>query len=388
MATIVETRPPVSLVKSDPFSVTDLPRFGQLIETATDAFVKELTDFFDYTKSDGLNKIKELPNIQKFSFGSQQNNAGLETVVNLIISYADTLGKFPMISISSSSFKERKMGLGSNFVSKVQRPISIVSTKSGPFDLSSVLGDLTITVETTPTVDVTRESVIDFRTSLFSNPSNVSVDDLVRVINKTQALYYTCYNANGFFAIEAGGICARYENNSIELIDGNVQLLDLLGLSVGDSSSYSDSDNPVKNRYTVAADLVLNIDVVCGSINTRAELADLVFSFFAYYMQNKAFQLYGRSYFDSAIDTEWWHLSLKNQFTWGGEVNKVRPGGEQYDYIFAVRGSVPIFIEDFIDKTLSDGQNPIMLERSNVVESVVNPDGDVVGDYFSYNYRK
>jgi hypothetical protein len=388
MAIITETRPTIDLVASNPYSSTDLPRFGQLVETATDAFVKELTDFFDYTNSDGLRKIKELPNIQKFSFGSQQNNAGLETVVNLIISYADTLGSFPMISISSSSVRERKMGLGSNYAAKVQRPIGIVATNSGPFDLTTIMGDPTITIVTTPEIGTLQSSVISFSTSLFSDPHNVTVDDLVRVINKTQALYYTCYNAGGYFAIEAGGIAAPYVNNSIELTAGNSQLLALLGYTVGDSASYSDTGNPLKNRYSVAADMVINIDVVCGSINTRAELADLVFSFFAYYMQNKAFQLYGRSFFTSAIDTEWWHLSLKNQFAWGGEVNKLRPGGEQYDYIFAVRGTVPIFIEDFIDKEIVDAENLVMVERENVVESIAVLDSDIIGDYFGNNYRK
>ena len=327
--TIIEQRPPVVMVASDPFSANDLPRFGQLSEVAKDAFIKELTDFFDYTQADGLQKIEQLPNIQKFAFGSTNNNAGLETVVNLIMAYADTPDKFPMISITSSSLREKKMGLGSNFAAQIQYPPSVVGTKSGPFNMSNIIGTPTITIQTTPATDTTKTSTISFDTSLFSSTTSLSVDDLVRVINKTQALYYRFANYGGKLAIEAGGLASSSSNNSIEITAGNSQILSLLGLSIGDSGSYTSTDNPSKNRYGIAADVVINIDVITDSINTRVELSDLVYSFFAYYMQNKAFQLYGRSYFDRDVTTEWWHLSLKNQFSWSGEVNKPRQGGEQ-----------------------------------------------------------
>ena len=85
----IENRPPSALVPSDPFDPNDRPRFGQLQETAKDVFVKELTDFFNYNLSDGLAKIGEMPNIQKFSF-EDTSSSGLETVVNIINAYGDT----------------------------------------------------------------------------------------------------------------------------------------------------------------------------------------------------------------------------------------------------------------------------------------------------------
>jgi hypothetical protein len=381
-----QNRPPVSFEPSEPFSLKDLPKFGQLTETARDAFLKELTDFFDYTGEDGLQKIEDLPNIQKFAFGSAEGNTGLETVVNMIMAFADTPDKFPMISITSSSLRQRVMDLGVSSSVKVQFPSSIKFRNKGPFNLTQIIGDPVIIINTNPLGLYFQESRISFDTSLFKDPANVTIHDIERVINATQALYYQLVIDGEYLRIEAGGKASPTSKNSIEVNGGNTQLLNLLGLEVGDVDSYNNPSNPEMYRDGIAADMVINIDVIADSINARLELSDLVYSFFAYYMKKKAFQLFGRSYFDRSIDTEWWHLVLNNQFSWSGEINKPRQGGEQYEHVYAVRGSVPIFIEDFKDKVIVE--DPTIIGTDNVTITQMDAAIDIIGDYTGINYKK
>lgn len=365
-----------------PSDLNDVPRFGQLNETAKDVFLSELKRFFDYTTSDGLRKIREIPNIQKFAIGSSNNDVGLETVVRTIIAYADIRDKFPMICITSSSYRERKMGIGSNFACQVQYPASVVGRTTGPWNIQDLYGDLNLIIETNPK-GITQRSTILFSKSLFANPSSISVDDVIRVINKTQALYYTMEkDSTGHLRISAGGLAAPIERNSINIVGGDPAILSLFGFQVGDSDTYTSTSNPVKNRSVVAADMTINIDVISDDLNTRVELSDLVFTFFTHYMDDKCFQFFGRSYFDRDLSPqEWFHISLNNQFSWSSESSKVRQGGELYEHIHAIRGSVPIFIEDFIDRGISG--DPTWVGVDNVQAS-----SGVFGDYGGENYNK
>ena len=131
--------------------------------------------------------------------------------------------------------------------------------------------------------------------------------------------------------------------------------------------------------------MVINVDVVTDSINTRLELSDLVYSYFGYHLQQKCFQFYGRSFFDRLICDEWFHISLNNQFNWTGEVNKPRQGGEQYEHIYAIRGSIPLFIEDFIDKSVQE--EPVWVDSSNVESEAVAGSSELTGDYFKGSYK-
>ena len=101
-------------------------------------------------------------------------------------------------------------------------------------------------------------------------------------------------------------------------------------------------------------------------------------------MEKRRFQLFGRSNFDRDQDPdEWYHISFNNQFSWSAEVTRPRQGGEQYEQIYAIRGSVPIFIEDFIDLDIVDA--PVFLERDYITGADPSfPDGD----YYGVNYLK
>lgn len=375
-----EVRPTAEYTATQPFDSTDLPKFGQLSETAKDTFAQELAEYFEVT--DQLSdKELTIPNIQKFSVGSSKDD--LETVVNIIMSYADTPQKFPMISITSTSSREKHMNMGSNYVATVQYAPSVLGSGLGPWDITSPsTSSLSLQLTTWPggTEASAVTSTVVLAESLFSDPTNVDIDTLIRVVNKTQALYYRFEKDNaGHLRISAGGVSAPSNPNYIEVAGGSASLLSMLGLTVGDSDIYSNIENPPKNRYGMSSDMTINIDVVADSINTRGELADLVQTFFQYYMQSRRFEFFGRSYFDRELtNKEWYHIALKGQFSWSTEVTRPRQGGEQYEQIYAIRGSVPIFIEDFVDK---DKVLVPVWGSDTEVQSSRAEDADVTGDY-------
>jgi len=301
------------------------------------------------------------------------------------MSYGDTPDKYPMIAVTGMNLREKKMSIGSNFLANVQYAPSIVSDKAGPFNLDYGVGEAWyLEIITYPLGDSASRTVstIIFDKGIFVDYTNVSTTELAEAINRTQALYYTCSIATGDkLRISAGGVCARGTPNYIEVTDGSPSLLNLLGFNIGDSDDYLSVSNPPKNRYEVVGDMTINIDVVSDSLNTRTELADLVFDFLVFYMEKRRFQFLGRSYFDRDLDpTEWFHIIFKNQFSWSSEITRSRQGGEQYEHIYAIRGSVPIFIEDFIDRNLVAEPRFLLSRNVNPTDSI--PTGDYFGEDF------
>ena len=369
-------------VPTEPFDSDDPPGFGQLIETVKDSFVSELQKFFDYKAADATTKITETPNIQKFSLGAGSGEDSLRETVKLIMAYGTTPDTFPMIAITSATTRERKMGIGGNFVAHVQYPPSITGTVAGPFDLTD---DWTLEIKTWPggLEDSETTSTITFASGIFASLTSVTAETIARVINKTQALYYQfSATEDGEIMISTGGPCGVTTPNYIEVTGGTAACLLALGFTVGDSDIYTNTANPPKNRYITAGDMSVSIDVVTDDINTRTELSDLVYNFFTFYLEKRKFQLIGRSYQSRNVDPEeWFHIIFQNQFSWSGELNTNRHGGgETYDYIFANRGTVPIFACDYIDRKLVSPYS--YLDRDRVVQETtgVVPDGDYTGD--------
>jgi len=371
---------------TEPFDPNDPPKFGQLVETTKDTFVTELTNYFDYQTANAAEKLTETPTIQKFALGAGTGEQTLQEVVNLIMSHADTEDKYPMIAVTSASFRERKLGIGSALVMPVQYPPSIVSTEKGPFNLTD---GWTLEIKTWPTgfsePEVT--STITFASALFADITNVTVEELVSAINRSQALYYQfSVTADGYLRISTGGPCAVPTPNYIEVTGGDADCLLALGFTVGQSDTYLNTSNPPKNRYMSAGDLTVNIDVVTDDINVRTELCDLVQHFFTFWIERRRYQFIGRSYRDRSIDPEeWWHIVLQSQFNWSGELATPRQGGtEQYDYVFANRGSVPVLSTDAVDRKVVTP--PVFLDRDKIVED----EAGVIpaGDYFQTDWTK
>lgn len=387
MAHPVENLENRGYVATSPYDSTDVPRFGQLTEVAKDAFKQELTEYFKYETSDGVEKFVELPNIEKFAIGTAPGTNNLETFVNLIVSYADTKDRFPMVAITSASVREKRLGLGNNFFDTVQYPPSVSSTNAGPFNIVEgwrielvtwPLGVGTITSPFEDARDVSVTSTIEFVDAFFANPAEATIEEIVAAIN-VQSLYYTAFaNSDGTLRLQAGGLLAPSNPNYIEITGGTAECLAALGLTVGQSDSFTSTSNPPKNRYFVAADMVINIDVISEELNTKQELADLVYAYFAYYMEKRYFQLLGRSYFERDLDPEeWFHIIFNGQFSWSGETTVPRPGQEGYDRIYSVRGSIPITVIDYIDKRVT--QVPVFGNEIVLTSGESFPEGDYPG---------
>ncbi len=375
---LVSRRP----VATAPYDVNDPPKFAELSETVRDVFRKELEQYFDYKTADASTKLIEAQNIQKFALGAATNEQSLETVVKMLMAYGDTKDKFPAIVVTSTSEREKALGIGSNFVASVQYPPRVEGTKVGPFNLTD---GWTIEITTWPlgTVASATVSTITFATVLFSDMTVATIADIVRAIN-IQGLYYTAEaTATGCLRLKTGGPCARPTPNYIEITGGTAACLTALGLTVGQSDTYLNPVRPPMNRYYDAADMVVNIDVVSDDINTRTELADLVRKFFTYYMEKRQFQFLGRSYYTEGLDPEeWWHVIFSRGFAWSGELNTPRPGGAQYDHIYAKRGSIPVTAIDYIDKALVTP--PIFLQSTDILQDDTVP----AGDYGGVNFLK
>jgi len=124
--------------------------------------------------------------------------------------------------------------------------------------------------------------------------------------------------------------------------------------------------------------MVINIDVISDDLNTKQELADLVYTYFTYYMEKRHFQLLGRSYFERGLDPEeWFHIIFNGQFSWSGETTIPRPGQEGYDRIYSVRGSIPVTVIDYIDKRITEA--PVFGNQITLTNDDTIPAGDYPG---------
>ncbi len=357
---------------TEPFDSSDPPRYGQLLETTKDGIASEFRRFFDYDSDDMRAKIGEWPTIQKYAHmsGGTTTEKSMETVVNLIMAQADTPDRFPMIALTSASMKEKRLGIGGNIASTGQYSPSVTNTKTGPFDLQP---GWTIEIETDPNGDgemVT--STILFEEILFSDIHNATADDIVAAIGMQALYFHSAATSSGYFQIATGGPLAKGSANTVEITGGTAACLAELGLTVGQSASYLDTNNPPKQRFGVAADITINIDVVSDSLNTRTELADLVFDYFASYSERSYFQIMGRSYLDSEIDPpEWYQLILQGAFAWSGEYFQPRAGGDQREGIYSIRGSVPLLAVDFVNRDVGT-----YIQSGDVQQSEDLPEGD------------
>jgi len=370
---------------TQPFDPDDPPRFGQLIETTKDAFASEIRRFFDYRSDDIRAKIGEFPAIEKFAhMGTNNTTQSMETVMNFIMSFGDTPDKFPMVVITSANAKEKALGLGDVHAVTNQTLPRLTAENGGPYDLSPGW-ELHIRTWPLGLDNDPVDTVILFEDILFPDIHSATVDDVIQAIN-AQVLYtHAQKNGTGQLQIVSGGPAAHGTPNAMEVIGGTPDCLLALGYKTGQYVTYLDYEvNPPYRRYAVAADLTINIDVVADSLNTRTALADLVYDFFTFYMSRQFFQMLGRSYDDPELSPpEWFQIILKREFTWAGEYNVPRQGGEQQAFIHSIRGSVPVVTADFVDRPFNRGEYTFIRE-TDLVSTEELPQGD----YFGANYLK
>jgi hypothetical protein len=279
-----------------------------------------------------------------------------------------------MVVLTSASVREKRMGLGGNLASSGQYSPSVTGTQTGNFDLQP---GWYIDLETDPYgTGVMETSRILFEEVIFGDIHAASAADVAAAINMQALFYQATATSSGFLRVVAGGPIAQGVPNSIEIIGGTPECLAALGLTVGQSDVYTNTANPPKQRYEVAADVTLNIDVVADSLNTRTELADLVFDFFCFYLERQYFQIMGRSYQNQDLDPpEWFQLILEGKFSWSGEYAQPRAGGDQREQIYSIRGSVPLIAVDFINRDVQRG-NLTWVQGSDIEQTEELPPGD------------
>jgi hypothetical protein len=125
-----------------------------------------------------------------------------------------------------------------------------------------------------------------------------------------------------------------------------------LGFTAGMKDSTA-MRNP-SNRYQLASNLTVGLDLGAESENERRELTDLLVYFFSLEMDKRDFTFYGRSVFDDDFPDEWFQIVLRDQHSLSGEAEIPRQGssGEQRDLIYINRLQVPITIIDYVDREL------------------------------------
>jgi hypothetical protein len=227
---------------------------------------------------------------------------------------------------------------------------------------------------------------------LFSNIYQVSVAELVRAIN-VQVLFVKAREATGgFLKLSSDGTLSQEGANGIKIVGGSSDCLAALGFVLDQadmSSDYTTGPRSPVRRCMTAGDGVLNIDVVSDDLNTRNDLADLVFQFFTFYMERQYFQWVGRSYQDEDLDpAEYYHIVLERKFAWSGEYSTARQGGEQFAQVYSVRGSVPVIVMDYVNRPYNRGSavvdlTPMVLPPGSdydVIHGAEVVNGDVVYD--------
>lgn len=349
-----------------PDDTEDPPRFGQLVETAKDAFVLALRRFFDRAQT--AERLGELPIIEKYAIGQSVGEDPYVTTVRLLQEYPDLKERLPHISVTGGGARNKRLTVGRPLIDRVQLAPRVVGTGTEPFVLAD---DDTLVVRTKPDGIDWVTSTLVLRSGRFPSSDPITAAtaaDVARVINE-QALYVTTTaTADGGLVISTGGPYGKYTPNAIEVLTGSTaNLLTELGFTVGQSDSSDNAARPPMWRYHLAGECTINIDVICTDVNTRRELADLVFGWATFWLERQHFTMLGRGTFEPEVyPDEHYQITLNQETSMGPETFVPRPG-DQSDKVHVQRISVPVVVIQYIDR-------PVLV-----------PSGPAQGDVFETN---
>lgn len=340
-----------------PDNVDQPTRFGALTETVKDAFLLEIRHFFNtaYTQA----RVGELPRIDKYSVSADTSTDPLETAVNLIRSYPDIAEDLPLIAVLATTGRNTRLNIGGNLTSLVVPDAEIVSSSGGPFILTD---GATIQLESQPggTIKSKVQSTFTLPAAMFSNIANVTIDELVAVINM-QALYVQAYKhisgSQVRLAIKAGGPDGTQFPNKITMLGGTA--LSALGFSVGQTDQNYGAGKHAMYRHHISGDINIGIEVVSESENVRTELTDLLYDFVTYVMADRMYTLYGRSTYDSAIGDETYQIIMRdNEISLSGEQETPRLGDTR-DKIYVNRLNIPVTAIMFSDRVATNANGSV-----------------------------
>lgn len=350
----------------DPF------RFGQLHETAKDCLQVEIKQFFDLLATRFPGRKEIVPTIEKFSAGTGPSNT--ESVVNVFLQRMDRLSKLPVIIITSATGGQNQLTLGSQFVDSVRAPARVIAPNLGPYAL--VDGDK-LTFKTSPKKGADATSSLVFRAGLVANIGAVTAAEVQAIADATM-LYVGVEQRRfsdvvGQFRFIAGGKVGRVYPNFIEVLPpphSTLNALNAFGFNVNELPKDDNSTRTALNRYQMAKNLTLNLDIGAEDENQRREITDLVDYFLQLDMDERGKVFYGRSVFDIDFPGENFQCILldKANITAEVEVPMTPSSGEQKDMIYACRMSIPITIIDYIDREVGaehNNPNPIRVRNED-----------------------
>lgn len=344
--------PTLPLDANDPF------RFSQLIETVKDCFQRELTTFFDYHQADFSALKSEIPTIEKYNLGFQPSDSAIETFTHVLLQHPDILEHLPLVAITTASGSNLKLSFSGQYVSPVQPVARVKGTQTGPFALQP---NDKIAFRTTPNGGPPVVSTVLFVPAMFQNIAAATIDEVLMAAS-VQLLYVTAKKTLysdpvGVLRFDAIGPMVRAPHpDSIEVLGppySTPNALAVLGFVAGAKDSTA-TRNPA-NRYQLATNLTVGLDLGTESENERRELTDLLVYFFSLEMDKRDFTFYGRSVFDDDFPGEWFQIVLRDQHSLSGEAEIPRQGGsgEQRDLIYINRLQVPVTIIDYVDRELT-----------------------------------
>jgi hypothetical protein len=351
-----------------PADLNDPPQFAQPLETTKDAFVLGLRTFFDQQQVQG--RLRELPTIQKYQAGFDAGNDPFLTTVEIVQEFPDILERLPHISVTAASARNRRMTIGVPLIDQVQYPPRVEASATGPFDLSTATGvvpaEYVLRYRTQPERrGVWVESQVILRQSRFADWTQATVQDVVRVINE-QALFARAFvTAEGTVAIECGGPAGGdVRPNVIEVLGTSTPgILTLLGFTAGQTDNVFNTTRPPANRYHLASEVVVNIDVLSVDVNTRRELTDLIYGWAIFWLERDFYELQGRTWTDEDVNDpqEWWHIVFHQEVSVGQFQAFDRPQSGK-DKAHVQRVTVPVTTYQYIDRPVrtSTGGNFIL----------------------------
>jgi hypothetical protein len=334
-------------VATVPADTNKPPRYGQVTQTVKDAFVVELKKYFSTSDVKRNNEL----HISKYAVAANVDDDPFATAVELVRAYPNIMENLPMAAVLSTAGKNLKLSISGRYVDNIQYPPSISATTVGPY--AFVDGD---TLQFTSTPDGVTESVSTcvFDTAFMPSIGASTPQHVVNML-RPQLVYLTpTIDSDGKFAIAAGGPLAPPAPNKVEITGGSANALTVLGWTVSDIKSSTDSDQRMMHRYYVAASLTVSIEIAAESEHQRTEITDLVFDFFTFAMADRQFTFLGRSTFDNSISDETYQIIIQDaEVSISGEQELPRIG-DQADKIFVNRVNVPVQIIQYVDRIMTD----------------------------------
>lgn len=354
-----------------PDDTSDPPRFAQPVETTKDAFVVELTKFFnraDISRS----RLEEIPTIRKFDVSLKKSESSHETAVKIIRKLPNVNENLPLVAVLGATGRNRPMGFSGQFVAPVAGKTFVASGNNETYDLSTITDPLGKTLKfrtVTPNKD-TRITTILLRDGRFSDLSAATAAEIVKEINFQSLYARASVNVDGGINISYGGVADGGKvTGDIIIGDGTGDTgtaAAVLGF-VNDQASQYLSTTP-SNRYHQTTTLDIAIEVVAEDDNIRTELNDLVWSFFTFYMDERDYMFLGRSIFDPSIPNETYQVIIKPDPSMAGESEVPRPGGDEVDKLYVNRINVPVTTIQYTDRAVvGSAGTPFYLDADKVV---------------------